>query len=82
MFRPDKGDRQGVANVLVLVTDGRSQNQEQTWREAMDARKDGISIVTIGIGSGVDEQELQVRPYSDVHYIDVIMGTMAFKSPA
>ena len=54
MFRSDRGDRPNVPNYLVVLTDGKSNNQEQTWLEAMRARDQGI-ITTIGIGGGMEQ---------------------------
>ncbi len=51
MFRPDRGDRPNVPNYLVVLTDGKSNQPDETWREAMTARDQGI-ITTIGIGGG------------------------------
>ena len=51
MFTPERGDRPGVPNYLVVLTDGKSNNPEQTWLEAREAREQGI-ITTIGIGGG------------------------------
>ena len=61
MFRQDRGDRPNVPNVLVVITDGRSSDPEATWQQAIRTRNAGIHIIALGIGSGVDERELEVR---------------------
>ncbi len=48
-----------MPNVGIVITDGRSNNEEETWKEAMEARKDGIEMLAIGVGSSVREHELQ-----------------------
>ena len=42
----------------VVITDGRSANPPQTQVEANNARGDHISLMAIGVGSGVDVNEL------------------------
>ena len=44
---------------MVVMTDGKSNDMEATWQEAMRARNDGIYMISVGIGGGVDEQELR-----------------------
>jgi len=47
MFQPGNGDRSGVLNYLVILSDGNSDNATATWREAMRARARGINIITV-----------------------------------
>ncbi len=46
MFTPSNGDRGSVRNFIVVLTDGRSDNRDATWREAQLAREAGIHIIT------------------------------------
>lgn len=59
MFTPRNGDRPGVPNIAVIITDGISNiNSRQTVKEAIAARDDdNIHIYTIGIGLA-DTREL------------------------
>ncbi|KAH9490805.1 Collagen alpha-4(VI) chain [Bulinus truncatus] len=58
MFTPENGDRPGVDNVAVVVTDGVSNiNSRRTVPEAEQARAKGIHIYAIGIGL-TDAKEL------------------------
>ena len=58
MFTAPNGDRNGVTNKLLILTDGVSNiNPLNTIPEAEQARADGIHIYTIGIGLK-DNQEL------------------------
>ncbi len=46
MFTSNNGDRAGVQNYLVVLTDGRSDNRDATWNQAQEARNEGIHITT------------------------------------
>ncbi len=60
VFRTDRGDRSGVPNVAVLLTDGQANIRSgDTEDEADNAKKDGISIVVIGVTADVDMDELR-----------------------
>ena len=51
MFAPRFGDRRGVKNVAIVITDGVSNiNARRTIPEAEGARAEGIHIYVIGIG--------------------------------
>jgi hypothetical protein len=58
MFTSSHGDRSGVKNVLVLVTDGASDNKEATLEAAREARKRGIHIFVVAVGNWLDVQEI------------------------
>ena len=60
MFNPANGDRPGVPNVAVIITDGVSNlNSERTIQEAMLTHSVGIHVFVIGIGLTGDTVELQ-----------------------
>ncbi|ELU08766.1 hypothetical protein CAPTEDRAFT_228894 [Capitella teleta] len=61
MFNSANGDRPGVKNVVVLVTDGRSNNRSATWEQAVALRNDDVTIVTVGfdIQNEYDLMEMQ-----------------------
>ncbi len=46
-------------NVLVLLTDGMPNNSNNTKREAELAKQQGIQMITIGVGNGVDSDYLK-----------------------
>lgn len=50
MFRTAEGDRSGVPNYLVIITDGKSDDPQATWDEAIRARDEGINILAVGVG--------------------------------
>ena len=58
VFTVVNGDRVGVANRAVVVTDGRSNiEHSNTAREAEDARDAGIEIYVVAVGNNVDRGE-------------------------
>ena len=48
----------GIPKVLVLLTDGRSQG-DAVGPPAGDLKRSGISIFSIGVGSGISVQQLK-----------------------
>ena len=71
MFTAANGDRAGVPNVAIVITDGVSNiNSRRTIPEAEQARAEGIHIYSIGIGL-TDTKELDgmaSRPVEDNRY--------------
>ena len=59
MFTSANGDRPGIRNFLLMVTDGKSSNPDTTWEQARLARAQGITVMALGIGNGVSLFELQ-----------------------
>lgn len=55
MFRQENGDRRNVPNIAVVLTDGRSNNPDETWQQALELRKSGSKIFVVGIGQGVSQ---------------------------
>lgn len=62
MFTLANGARAGVPKVLILLTDG-SQTQDAGAEDpgdvAEELRKDGVKILVVGIGKGVNATELE-----------------------
>lgn len=59
-FQPGHGDRDGIRNIAIILTDGESKvKPERTIPEAERAREAGIDIISIGIGSSINEDELK-----------------------
>ncbi|XP_059170597.1 collagen alpha-4(VI) chain-like [Physella acuta] len=79
MFTAENGDRPGVDNIAIVVTDGVSNiNNKRTIPEAEEARAQGIHIYAIGIGltetkeldgiasKPVDENRFAVQDFSEL----------------
>ena len=59
MFRSYNGDRAGVPNVGLLISDGRSNiNRQNTVPEADRAKNDGIAMYVVAVGDNVDMTEV------------------------
>ena len=60
MFTRANGDRPGVPNFAVVITDGRSDNKTATVIEAERLRAGGVVVVVVGVGDDVDLTELSL----------------------
>ena len=59
MFKSRRGDRTGVDNVGLVITDGRSNIQERnTITEADRAKDDDILMMAVGVGKRVGTEEI------------------------
>ncbi|ELU05673.1 hypothetical protein CAPTEDRAFT_217523 [Capitella teleta] len=58
MFTPAHGDRNRVQDVMILVTDGASDDKEETLDAAREARRRGIHIFVVAVGNWLDVQEI------------------------
>lgn len=54
IFNGRRGDRENVRDVIVLLTDGQSHDDNAAIREAGLLRDADVSIISIGIGVGED----------------------------
>ena len=60
MFNRGHGDRDGVQNFAIIVTDGNSNvNPERTIPNAIDARVKGINVIVVSIGTLLNMLELR-----------------------
>ena len=59
-FTKRNGDRIGVPNIAIVVTDGISSNVRATIKEAVALQKSGVVIFSIGIGKYLQQYELIV----------------------
>ena len=69
MFTPRNGDRNGVDNVAIVMTDGRSNIEQDNTIPEADLAKDGaIRLITVGVGRRVGVSEINgmaSRPSSE-----------------
>jgi len=59
LFVSANGDRHGVPNIGIVITDGKSnEHQEDTINQAQLTRAAGVRLVAVGITEQVDAAEL------------------------
>ncbi|XP_067664921.1 cartilage matrix protein-like [Haliotis asinina] len=59
MFKADHGSRNNTAHIIVVLTDGASQDFEATRAAAQNAHEKGVQVFAIGVGSQIDNKELE-----------------------
>ena len=59
IFTPRNGDRSNAVNIGIILTDGKSNNRDETLSEAVATRKAGVHLVAIGVGQSVGNKELK-----------------------
>ena len=61
IFNPANGDRQGIKDIAIVITDGRSNvNPERVASEVQLAKAAGIELFSVGITDEVDADELRL----------------------
>ena len=63
--------RSGVAKIVIVITDGKSNNKRMTLEEAGRLRSSGAIIFSVGVGSGVDRDELLGMASKSAYVFDV-----------
>ena len=59
LFSTGNGNRNNARDILVVITDGASNNAQQTLSEARLTRLAGIHVITVGVGNWLDQYELE-----------------------
>ncbi|CAI9720130.1 Hypothetical predicted protein [Octopus vulgaris] len=59
-FRRGAGDRKGVPNIAIVLTDGKAFSRRKTKIAALKLRKTGAIVFAIGVGRGIKRSELNV----------------------
>ena len=71
LFSPHNGDRYGVPDILIVITDGKSQNQFETANAANQIHHMNIKTFAIGVGNGLDFHELNFIASDPQHVFTV-----------
>ena len=58
MFTNEKGDRDYVPNFGIIITDGKPGDSDGTKAAAQAARDAGTTLLSVGVGDGIDFTEL------------------------
>lgn len=56
VFNGARGDRVGIRDVLILLTDGEAHETDDAIREAGMLKDDDVSIISIGVGQGENNE--------------------------
>jgi collagen type VI alpha len=70
-FKPAAGDRDHVVNILIVMTDGQSNNRQATITQSNKLHGMNIKTFAIGIGSGINRAELGHIATDDKHVFTV-----------
>ncbi|XP_071081371.1 collagen alpha-6(VI) chain-like [Haliotis cracherodii] len=65
------GARPGSKKVVIVMTDGQSQQKLLTANQGILLRKEGVMVISIGIGAAIDLPELAVIASDDKHMVKV-----------
>jgi len=57
-FERDNGGRRDAVRIVIVVTDGKSANPSETAKWAKALKEAGILVLAVGVGNGIDRQEL------------------------
>jgi uncharacterized protein YegL len=72
VFVSDRGDRENVQNIAILITDGQANMRiGEEFGVATSAKERGISILSIGVTESVDLDELRAIASSDDQVVEV-----------
>ncbi|XP_045208537.2 collagen alpha-1(XII) chain-like [Mercenaria mercenaria] len=71
LLTPQHGDRSTAENVVLVLTDGQSNNHIDTIREANQLHQDSKDVISIVIGSGINTNELNAIATDNHHVFDL-----------
>ena len=74
-FTP-RPERRLVTGIVVLMSDGALSDTAETIRVANEMKQAGMTIITIGFGSGADVATLQAIASSPQHYAYANLGSL------
>ena len=73
MFRADRGARTGVPHIVVVLTDGGSNDKARTQQEAYRLRNAGVHVIVIALGDWLDHMELMnMASYPHKRYLKYV----------
>ncbi|KAK3101772.1 hypothetical protein FSP39_006235 [Pinctada imbricata] len=70
-FIPSAGDRDDVGNVLIVITDGQSNNKTETLFMADRLRRSNLTVFAVGVGAGADFEELKAIATNNQYVFNV-----------
>ncbi|XP_071081373.1 collagen alpha-4(VI) chain-like [Haliotis cracherodii] len=70
-FTSTHGARPGAKRYVIVITDGESVSPTQTLKAATNLKNDGVSVITIGVGTQVRQSELDGMATDKTHVFTV-----------
>ena len=70
-FKPEVGGRAGADDILIIITDGRSNDKNVTLAAAQRLGQTGIKTLAIGVSGAVDTEELHAMASDDRYVFNV-----------
>ncbi|CAC5386571.1 unnamed protein product [Mytilus coruscus] len=65
------GDRPDYPNIGIVITDGKSNYPKKTKEQMVHMKEDGVMIFAIGIGSAINQKELETIALEKDHALRV-----------
>ena len=59
LLQSANGARTGIAQVVIVITDGKSRDTAATLEQAAYLRNGGVAVISIGVGTNLDMDELK-----------------------
>ncbi|KAL3856121.1 hypothetical protein ACJMK2_015314 [Sinanodonta woodiana] len=70
-FKSQPANRKGAQKILIVITDGSSENPQATLEQAKMAKEEGIRIFSVGVGNNIFVEELKQIASSEKKYYPV-----------
>ncbi|XP_033736275.1 collagen alpha-1(XII) chain-like isoform X2 [Pecten maximus] len=70
-FTPTHGSRHNAQKIVIILTDGQSNSKPDTIHEANLLKQMGVKIISIGIGTGISQTELESMATDQQHVFNV-----------
>ena len=74
MFKENRGDREEAENVIILITDGKSKDPEDTETQAFLTRMAMVKIIAIGVGAANEEELKEIATDPDSEHVYLTKG--------
>ena len=58
-FKQQPASRRSAPKIMIVITDGSSENPAETINQAKQAKQEGIRIIAVGVGNNVFVEELK-----------------------
>lgn len=70
ILQVDHGARHGAAKLVVLITDGASDNSALTVKTAFDLKTSGVSVAAVAIGQNLDQVPICISSLTALNIVE------------